>query len=66
MTEKAAKPVRRRTRATKPKEAAAAVSDRREPTHSEISERAYFIAQELGGSDEVGNWLRAERELVAA
>ena len=66
MTEKPAKPVRRRTRTTKPKEVSAAVSDRREPTHSEISERAYFIALETGGGDEVGNWLRAERELVAA
>lgn len=66
MSEKSAKPVRRRTRVTKPKEAAAAVSERRDPTHSEISERAYFIALELDSSDEVGNWLRAERELVAA
>ena len=66
MTEKSAKPVRRRTRVTKPKEAAAAVSERQDPTHSEISERAYFIALELGGGDELGNWLRAERELVAA
>ena len=65
MTEKPAKPVRRRTRVTKPK-TAAAVPDRREPTHAEISERAYFIALDRGGVDAVGNWLRAERELTPA
>ena len=36
------------------------------PRHAEISERAYFIALEQGGADELGNWLRAERELAAA
>jgi len=66
MPDKTAKPVGRRTRVTKPKAAAAAVSERHEPTHDEISERAYFIALEQDGSDELGNWLRAERELVAA
>ena len=40
-------------------------SRRRRPTHGEISERAYFIYLE-GGTDEFGNWLRAERELMAA
>jgi len=65
MTEKPAKPARRRTRVTKPK-AAAAAPERQLPTHDEISERAYFIALEQGGADELGNWLRAERELVAA
>jgi Protein of unknown function (DUF2934) len=64
MTEKPAKPARRRTRITKPKAVAARTTP--EPTHSEISERAYFIALELGGADELGNWLRAERELAAA
>jgi len=29
-------------------------------------ERAYFIHLEDGDSDELGNWLRAERELSAA
>ena len=62
MTEKPAKPVRRRTRVTKPK----AVAGQPEPTHAEISERAYFIALEQGGGDEVANWLRAERELATA
>ena len=64
MTEKAAKPTRRRTRLTKPKVVAA--PRRQEPTHAEISERAYFIALEQGSADELGNWLRAERELAAA
>jgi hypothetical protein len=66
MTEKPAKPARRRTRVTKPKAVALAVVEEHEPTHAEISERAYFIALEQGSSDEVGNWLRAERELAAA
>jgi Protein of unknown function (DUF2934) len=64
MTEKPAKPARRRTRVTKPKIVAAPAF--REPTHAEISERAYFIALERGSADELGNWLRAERELAAA
>ena len=68
MTEKPAKPARRRTRVTKPKVAVAAPARRRlqVPTHAEICERAYFIALEQGGADELGNWLRAERELAAA
>ncbi len=64
MTDKPAKPARRRTRVTKPRIVAA--PPRHEPTHSAISERAYFIALEQGGADELGNWLRAERELAAA
>ena len=65
MTEKPAKPARRRTRVTKPK-AVVTPAERHEPSHDQISERAYFIALEQGGADELGNWLRAERELVAA
>lgn len=34
----------------------------RDPTHAEISERAYFISQERGG-DPHQNWLAAEAEL---
>jgi hypothetical protein len=64
MTEKPAKPVRRRIRAAKPKSVPA--PERHEPTHAEISERAYFIALEHDGGDELANWLRAERELAAA
>lgn len=64
MTEKPAKPTRRRTRVTKPKVVAAPMPP--EPSHAEISERAYFIALEQGGTDVLGNWLRAERELAAA
>ena len=62
MTEKPANTVRRRTRSTKPK----SVPVRHEPSHAEISERAYFIALEQGWSNELGNWLRAESELAAA
>jgi hypothetical protein len=39
---------------------------RRKPSYDEIAERAYFIHLEQGGGDDVGNWLRAERELTAA
>ena len=39
---------------------------RRKPSHDEIAERAYFIHVEEGGSDELGNWLRAESELTTA
>ena len=34
------------------------------PTHDEISVRAYFLYLEAPESDELGNWLRAERELT--
>jgi hypothetical protein len=37
---------------------------RPKPTHDEISVRAYFLYLETPESDEVGNWLRAERELT--
>jgi hypothetical protein len=37
-----------------------------QPDHSRIAERAYFIHLEEGRSDELENWLRAERELKAA
>jgi hypothetical protein len=35
-------------------------------SHAEIAERAYFIYLNEGCSDELDNWLRAERELTAA
>ena len=38
----------------------------RTPDHGAIAERAYFIHLEAGSCDELGNWLRAERELMAA
>lgn len=38
----------------------------RKPNQGEISERAYFIHLEEGESDELRNWLRAERELTTA
>jgi Protein of unknown function (DUF2934) len=66
MTDKPAKPARRRIRTAKPRTKPTATSARPEPTHSEISERAYFIALEHGGGDELSHWLRAERELAAA
>jgi hypothetical protein len=39
---------------------------RRNPDHAAIAERAYFIHLENHSSDELENWFRAERELVAA
>jgi hypothetical protein len=60
MTDKAAKPTTKRPSLRKPR------TRRRKPSHDEISMRAYFISLEAPGSDELGNWLRAERELQAA
>ena len=63
MTEKKAKTPKlagKTTRARRPN------TKRRTPSHDEISKRAYFIHLETGGSDPLGNWLRAERELTAA
>lgn len=60
MPEKTAKPATRRTRLRKPK------VEPRKPSYEEIAERAYFIHLAGSGSDELGNWLRAERELMAA
>lgn len=58
-----AKPAKRavkRTRSTKRKIALST------PSYGEIAERAYFIHLEAGGSDQLANWLQAERELTAA
>lgn len=60
MTEKPRKPAAKRPRIRKPK------APPRRPTHGEISERAYFLHLEDPGAGELGNWLRAERELTAA
>ena len=58
MTEKPAKPTNKPTSSPRPK------TPRREPSHGEISEHAYFIHLDEGDRDELGNWLRAERELT--
>ena len=60
MTEKSPKSATRRPRLRKPK------LEPRTPTHDEIAERAYFLHLEGAGADELGNWLRAERELMTA
>ena len=61
MTEKSAKPATNKpTSSRKPK------TRPRKPNQGEISKRAYFIHLEEGESDELGNWLRAERELTTA
>jgi hypothetical protein len=60
MTEKPTKPARKRAISRKAKPA------QPQPTHDEISMRAYFLHLEAPQSDELGNWLRAERELTPA
>jgi hypothetical protein len=66
MTDKTSKPTRAANPAPKRATARKPSTRRRKPTHRDISLRAYFIHLEQPGSDEVGNWLRAERELTAA
>lgn len=58
----AAKPTSAGRRAASPRTRA----KKHQPRHGEIAERAYFIHIEEGGSDELANWLRAERELMPA
>jgi hypothetical protein len=60
MTEKPTKPAPKRASSRKP------ARRKRKPTQSEISVRAYFIHLDDPGSDQLGNWLRAERELTPA
>lgn len=61
MAEKTERPTRKR--ASSPRKSAKA-----KPSvgHDEIAKRAYFIYLDEGHSDEMGNWLRAERELATA
>jgi hypothetical protein len=59
--DKAAKPA-----ASKPTGSRKPKTTRQKPDQDEISTRAYFIHLEQGGSDQLANWLRAERELTAA
>jgi hypothetical protein len=61
MSEKTAKRTVKRVRRTKP-----TTTEGQQPDHGSIAERAYFIHLEEGTCDELGNWLRAERELTAA
>jgi hypothetical protein len=60
MTDKTTKPAAKRVTLRKPK------TRRRKPSHDEIAVRAYFLHLETPESDELGNWLRAERELTPA
>jgi len=61
--EKTAKPAKR---TMKPASARRPSKRGRKPSHEEISTRAYFIHIQEGHTDELGNWLRAERELMRA
>ena len=60
MTEKPTKPARKRVISRRSKAASS------QPTHDQISLRAYFLHLEAPHADELGNWLRAERELTPA
>jgi Protein of unknown function (DUF2934) len=62
--EKAATKSAKRT--TKPASARRPAKRRRQPSHDEISTRAYYIHLDEGRTDEIGNWLRAEEELKSA
>jgi len=68
MPSRAAKPAEpaKRTRASAGRRSTSSKTrtKRRRPEHSAIAERAYYIHLEEGGSDELANWLRAERELT--
>jgi hypothetical protein len=59
-TKKPAAPKRTVTRRTKKTEIEAIV-----PTWEHVATRAYYISLDEGG-DAVENWLRAEREFIAA
>jgi len=61
MADKPAKPASKRSRSTRRAETKQCM-----PNHGEIAERAYFIHLADGESDQLTNWLRAERELAAA
>jgi Protein of unknown function (DUF2934) len=61
MAEKPAKPAKS---ASKPTASRKRAANPPEPSRDEISVRAYFIHLEEGRSDELENWLRAERELT--
>jgi DUF2934 family protein len=63
MPETSAKPARKRTATTKTK-----AKTRRAQTvdRADIATRAYYIYLDEGSSNEMENWLRAERELTAA
>jgi hypothetical protein len=60
MTDKTIKPAPKRVSLRKPK------TRRRKPSHDEIAMRAYFLHLDAPHSDQLGNWLRAERELRPA
>jgi len=60
---KSAKPAKSADKSTASRKRA---TRQRKPSHAEIAERAYFIHLEEGGCDQLGDWLRAERELTTA
>ena len=64
MTDTPAKPTKSTDRPASPRPPR--TRRRSKPNHGEIAERAYFIHLEDGESDQLANWLRAERELAAA
>ena len=59
------KPVKPTTSTDRPASSRPPRTRSRKPSHGEIAERAYVIHLEDGQSDQLANWLRAERELAA-
>jgi hypothetical protein len=70
MSDKPATPAAKRTRATTRTTTRATTRKSKAkpstPDHHAIAERAYYIHLEGNSLDELGNWLRAERELMVA
>ena len=60
MSEKSVKPARKRATTAQVK-----VKHAPRVEHAEIAQRAYYIHLDEGCSNELDNWLRAERELTA-
>lgn len=61
MPEKSVKPARKRAATARTK-----TTRVRKIEQAEIAKRAYYIYLDEGRTDDVENWLRAERELTAA
>jgi hypothetical protein len=57
---------RARTSATVTRNSPVPRNTRREATYEQIAKRAYEIYVSGQGTDQLGNWLRAERELRGA
>ena len=66
MTAKPVKPVKPTNSTDRPARSRPPRTRRHKPSHGQIAECAYFIHLDDDESDQLTNWLRAERELAAA